>query len=149
VAKFFVCELFKNMLVIRQAQIDALTMGSDEEFVEFLVNHVKEEDPELENEYDDETLREMVRGGIKRAKSHDFSTAEDLTVFVSLMFEIAPNFDEQPEIKAVLDNDKIQPEDRLEALWTEVVPEEAWEKAEENYDEEKWIRIKKAPDKTE
>jgi hypothetical protein len=119
--------------------MDSLIMGDDEEFVEFLVAHVKEEHPGIETERDDETLREMVRGGIERAGSHELTTAEDVTAFVSIMFEIAPNFDEQPEIKAVLDDENTLPEQRLEKLWAPIVPDEAWDRAEENYDETAWF----------
>ncbi len=126
------------MLVIRQEQTDTLIMGSDDEFVEFLVEHVKEEHPDLSDNYDDNALREMVKHGIKRAKSHQLSTAEDLTAFVSIMFEIAPNFDEQPQIKAVLDDEQFPPESRIERLWTDIVSEEAWEEAENIFDEKAW-----------
>jgi len=126
------------VLVIRQEQIDTFIKGSDEEFVEFLVNHVKEEHPDLESEYDEAVLREMVKGGIKRAESHNLKTAGDLTAFVSIMFEIAPNFDEQSQIKAVLDDEKFPPEDRIERLWSPLVTDEAWEEAENNYNENAW-----------
>lgn len=127
------------MLIIRQEQIDLLAMGTDEEFVEFLVEHVKDENYELEEKYDDETLREMVRNGLKRAKRHGFKTAEDLTAFVSIMFAIAPNFDEQPQIKAVLNDENFPPEARIERLWSPVTTEEAWEEAENNYNENAWF----------
>jgi len=127
------------MLVIRQEQIDALIKGTDEEFVEFLVGHAKEEFPDKTAERDDETLRIMVRGGIKRAESHGFTTAEDITAFISIMFEIAPNFDEQPQIKTVLDDEKFPPEDRIERLWSPLVTEEEWEEAEKNYSEDAWF----------
>lgn len=127
------------MLVIRQEQIDTLIKGSEEEWVEFLVRHVKEEFPEKTAERDDETLREMVRGGIRRAESHGFTIAEDQTAFISIMFEIAPNFDEQPAIKAVLDDEKIPPSDRFERLWSPLVTEEAWNEAEKNHDENAWF----------
>jgi hypothetical protein len=127
------------MLVIRQEQIDALIKGTDEEFVEFLVGHVKEEFPEKAAERDEETLRAMVRGGIRRAESHGFKTAEDITAFISIMFEIAPNFDEQPQIKTVLDDEGFAPEDRLERLWSPLVTDEAWEEAEKNYHENAWF----------
>jgi hypothetical protein len=127
------------MLVIRQEQIDALIKGSDEEFVEFLVGHVREEFPEKTAERDEETLRTMVKGGIRRAESHEFRTAEDQTAFISIMFEIAPNFDEQPQIKTVLDDEQFAPKDRLERLWSPVVTEEAWEEAEKNYNEDAWF----------
>jgi hypothetical protein len=126
--------------------MDSLIMGSDEEFVEFLVAHVKEEHPGIETERDDETLREMVRGGIERAGSHELTTAEDITAFISIMFEIAPNFDEQPQIKAVLDDENTPPEQRLEKLWTPAVPEEAWDEAEKNYDENAWFAYREEID---
>ncbi len=127
------------MLVIRQEQIDALIKGTDEEFVEFLVGHAKEEFPEKTDKRDDETLRTMVRGGIKRAESHGFKTAEDITAFISIMFEIAPNFDEQPQIKTVLDDANFPPEARLERLWSPLVTDEAWEEAEKNHNENAWF----------
>ncbi|HEY0459048.1 MAG TPA: hypothetical protein VGC97_07815 [Pyrinomonadaceae bacterium] len=127
------------MLVIRQQQIDALIKGSDEEFVDFLVEHVCEEFPEKTAERDDETLRTMVRGGIRRAERHGFTTAEDTTAFISIMFEIAPNFDEQPQIKPVLDDRNFAPGDRFERLWSPLVPDEAWEEAENNYSENAWF----------
>ena len=127
------------MLVIRQEQIDALIKGSDEEFVEFLVGHVREEFPEKTAERDDETLRTMVKGGIKRAESHGFTSAEDITAFISIMFEIAPNFDEQAQIKAVLDDTKFPPEERIERLWSPLVTDENWEEAENNYNKNAWF----------
>ena len=127
------------MLVIRQEQLDALIKGTDEEWIEFLIGHVKEEFPEKTEERDDETLREMVRGGIRRAESHGFTTAEDQTAFISIMFEIAPNFDEQPQIRTVLRDENFAPADRFERLWSPLVPEEAWEEAEKNYREDAWF----------
>lgn len=126
------------MLVIRQKQIDTLIKKSDEEFVEFLFGHVKKEQPDFTSEYKDETLREMVRNGIKRAERYNFSTAEDITAFVSIMFEIAPNFDQPPPIKAVLEDEKFSPAKRLERLWSPLVTEEDWANAEDAYDEKAW-----------
>ena len=130
------------MLVIRQEQLDALIKGTDEEWIEFLVGHVKEEFPEKTEERHDESLREMVKGGIRRAESHGFKIAEDQSAFVSIMFEIAPNFDEQPEIKTVLDDENFTPEARLERLWSPLVTEEAWEEAEKNHSEDAWFSEK-------
>jgi hypothetical protein len=127
------------MLVIRQEQMDVLIKGTDEEWIEFLVGHAREEFPEKTAERDDETLRKMVRAGIRRAESHGFTNGEDQTAFISIMFEIAPNFDEHPQIKAVLDDQQFAPSDRLERLWSPLVTEEAWEEAEKNYNENAWF----------
>lgn len=113
-------------------------MDNEEDFVEFLVNHIKAENPDLEKEHDDETLEKRVRGGIERAKSHDFKISQDITSFISLMFKIAPNFDEQTEIKAVLDDETTPPDERFEQLEPPLVPDTAWDEAAENYDEDAW-----------
>lgn len=126
------------MLVIRQEQMNVLIKGSDDEWVETLVSQVKDEDPEIAKTYDDDALRSMVRVSIKKAERYGFTSADDQASFVSIMFEVAPNFDEQDEIRAVLSEDDLKPSYRLEKLWSNAVPEEAWDKAEENYKEEAW-----------
>ena len=126
------------MLVIRQEQMDALIKGSNEEFVEFLVGHVKERNPNLEDQYDDETLRRMVKIGIERAESRDFTRAEDITIYVSLMFKFAPNFDEQSDIKAVFEDANIPPEERFDKLESPVFPKKAWREARKNYEKNAW-----------
>lgn len=127
------------MLVIRQEQINTLIMGDDERFVESLIKQAKRENPEIESKYNDETLREMVRGGINRAKSHNLKNADDITGFVSTMFKVAPNFDEQPEIKAILEDEKTPPDERFEKIRSNLVSEEAWKEAKNNYDEKAWF----------
>jgi hypothetical protein len=119
--------------------MEVLIKGSDEEFEEFLIEHVKQEFPEKAAERDEETLREMVRGGIQRAERHGLTLAEDVAAFISIMFEIAPNFDEQPQIKSVLDDKSFAPEDRIGRLWSPPVTEEAWTEAEKNYNENAWF----------
>ena len=130
------------MLVIRDEQLNTLIKGTDEEFLEFLIEHVHEEFPEKTGTRDEETLRTMVEGGIRRAESHGFSNADDIAAFISIMFEIAPNFDEHSSIKPVLDDANFAPADRLERLWSPLVTEEAWEEAEKNYDENAWFAHK-------
>jgi len=113
-------------------------MGDEDKFVEEIVTHEKETHPDLEKKYEDEKLREMVRSGIKRAKKNRFVTSQDIRAFIAIMFEIAPNFDEEPEIKAVLDDKKIPTKQRFDNLWSSLVSDEAWEEAEANYDEAAW-----------
>lgn len=121
-------------------------MGSAEEFVEFLMRRVKEEHPEIKLKRDDKMLRKMVKNGIERAKSHDFSNAEDLEAFVLTMFAVAPNFDEQSQIKAVLDDERIAPDERIGRAKSPLVADAAWEAAKNNYDENAWFSV---PEKIE
>jgi hypothetical protein len=118
--------------------MDALIKGTDDEWVETLVGQVKEEDPDISKKYDDDALRSMVRVAIKKAERYGFTAADHQASFVSTMFEVAPNFDDQDEIKSVLLEDNLKPSYRLEKLYSDAVPEEAWDKAEQNYREEAW-----------
>ena len=113
-------------------------MGSEEEFEEFLFGHVTAKDPELKQEYDDAQLRHMVRVAIRRARRRGFTTAEDISAFVAIMFEVAPNFDLQPEIDAVLTDERFLMRDKIEIMTSPAVPDDAWEKAVEEYDESAW-----------
>jgi len=126
------------VLVIRQEQMDTLIKGTDEEWVETLLKETKESDPDISKKYDDDALRRMVRTAIKKAERYGFTPAKDQASFVSIMFEVAPNFDEQDEIRSVLMEDNLKPSFRLQKLWSNAVPEEVWDKAEENYNEDAW-----------
>ncbi|WP_441293209.1 hypothetical protein ACSRUE_06820 [Sorangium sp. KYC3313] len=78
-----------------------------------------------------------VRAGMARARSHGIRAEWAVTSFVAMMFEIGPDFDTQPEIRAFLEEGSGLPEMRLmEAV--ERAPEESWTDAEENADPGAW-----------
>ena len=126
------------MLVIRQSQLETLMRGSEDRFVEHLVTHIKTEDPEISTEYTDDELRNMVRLGIRKSEGYGFKLSEDQSAFVAIMFEVAPNFDSQPEIRSVLEENELTPSARLEKLFSPAVPDSVWDKASEEYDESAW-----------
>lgn len=126
------------VLVIRNDQIEKFIRGDEDSFVEHLVTLRKEEDPEIATEYDDTELRNMVRLGIKKAEGYGFDKSKDQSAFVAIMFEIAPNFDTQPEINSVLKDETIDADAKFEKLWSPAVPDEVWEKAADEYDEAAW-----------
>lgn len=111
---------------------------SDPEVIDFIVGHLREESPELIDRIPERGLREMVAGGLARARTHGLQSLGDLTAFVSIMFEIAPNFDEHPLIRHVLRSEQVPAEERLGRLFR---PElnDAWEAAAQNYDPEAWF----------
>ena len=49
------------------------------------------------------------------------------------------NFDEEEEIQRILDNENLTPRSRLEFLWSDAVPAEVWENAEEHKNEDAWF----------
>jgi hypothetical protein len=126
------------MLIIREEQIQYFIAADEEQLVEVISRAIREINPERVADYTDEKLGKMVRIGIERAKSHDLTRGEDIAAFVAVMFEIAPKFDEQEEIKAVLNDPMFPPEDRLYQLF-ERVSEGAWEEAEKLYEDTFWF----------
>lgn len=88
--------------------------------------------------YDDEKLGKMIEIGVERAKSHELTKAQDIAAFVALMFEVAPEFDEQEEIKAVLNNPSFPPGDRFYQIF-EMVSEDGWRQAETLYEKTFWF----------
>jgi hypothetical protein len=126
------------MLVIKQSQIQHFIASDEEELVRVVRDGVRAANAERVADYDDEKLAEMVKFGIERARSHKIERAETIAAFVAVMLEIAPNFDEQEQIKMVLEDGNFPPDERFFQLF-ERVPEESWQAAENLYDARIWF----------
>ena len=125
------------MLKIQKEQLAAFLPKNEKEIIDFIIKHLQDESPELIDRIPEDGLREMVGNGIKRAEKYNLNSLADLTGFVSIMFEIAPNFDETPEFQNVLCDRNVSPETRFSLLF-EPKFDEAWEKAANNYSAELW-----------
>jgi hypothetical protein len=128
------------MLKIRKEQLAAFLPKNDREIIDFIIKHLQDESPELIDRIPEDGLREMVGNGIKRARKYNLTSLADLTGFVSIMFEIAPNFDEILEIQNVLCNQNVPPETRFSMLFEREL-DEAWEKAANSYNAEAWAEV--------
>ncbi len=126
------------MLTIRKEQIEAMLMHDEEKFINFVVKHVQQECPDDVRGIDPVSLREMVINGLARARSYELEKPQDLTAFVAIMFDISPNFDEQPNIQQALRDQSIPIEQRFNAM-IERVPDKAWEEAETNKNYDAWF----------
>ncbi len=129
------------MLIIREEQIQHFIAADEDQLVRLIGQIVCEANAERTTDYEDKTLAEMVKIGIERAKHHDLQNAEDISAFVAVMFEIAPNFDEQEQIKAVLADTNFQPAERFFQLF-ERVSDEDWKIAENLYNADIWFPSK-------
>ena len=126
------------MLIVRQEQIRHFIAKDDSEVIKRIGQAIRASDSKNLGIFDNKKLEAMVEIGIERAKSHGLELAEDLAAFVGLMFEVAPNFDEEEEIKAALEDTNLVPSDRLAQLW-ERTSDEAWEGAEKSFQAEVWF----------
>jgi hypothetical protein len=126
------------MLNIRQEQIKAMLMHNEEKFIDLVVKHVQQECPDDIRDIDPVSLREMVTNGLARARSYELEKPQDLTAFVAIMFDISPNFDEQPNIQQALRDKSIPIEQGFNTM-IECVPDKAWEEVETNKNSDAWF----------
>ncbi|HEX9962955.1 MAG TPA: hypothetical protein VGB00_18630 [Pyrinomonadaceae bacterium] len=117
--------------------MEVFRKAGEKSFVDELAQTVRENHTEAVEDSSDEELKEYVRIGIARARSHGLIFEDTITVFVRLMFDIAPNFDEQANIARMLNDERLEPDDRIE-LVLEGASEEDWAEAESLYDENAW-----------
>ena len=125
------------MLVIRNEQIQHFIAATDAELIKLIAEIIREGTVARVGGHADETLEKMVETGIERARSHGLTNAEDIAAFVGIMFEIAPNFDENEEIKAILADGNFAGEEKFNQLFGRT-SEELWQKLEQKYDARAW-----------
>jgi len=87
------------MLIIRDEQIRQLDEIAEEKFIDDLTLTVRDFHSDQVEDLNDEELRELVKIGAARARSHGLTFEDTIGAFVGWMFEFAPNFDEQENIK--------------------------------------------------
>lgn len=103
----------------------------EQELAELIFDHLCDEQPEAVAELRDAEIMRRIRLGIDRARSHDFASEGAITAFVTLMFLVAPNFDEHPRIRKALDSPAATPDQRIQRIF-ELTAEADWDEAAEN-----------------
>ncbi len=124
-------------LIIHPKQMKVFEAHAADHFVHSLMRTARKDFAEQVDKLGDAELESLVRHAIERARSHGFTWESSLAGFLALMFHIAPNFDEHPAFRRVLDDKSMQEDERLEAVFSAVSPQE-WEEAEEAYDDDAW-----------
>lgn len=83
------------------------------------------------------TLQKMVEGGITKARSYGMTWRSTLISFVVIMFVSAPNFDENEQIRKILETPVLPMNIRVDLLWDKTKNED-WEQIQEEYDYTYW-----------
>jgi hypothetical protein len=96
----------------------------------------------------EETLHDLIRAGITRARSYGLTFESSISAFTAVMFEIAPNFDTHRLCQVLLNDEEIEPNNRLDEL-LDVLTEKNWESIRADYDPNAWKPEKAADDANE
>lgn len=135
-------------LSIRAEQMVVIEAVAQENFVQRTVVHLLEEYPKAVvrlpddekftvEELPEETLEELVRVGIERARSHNLTFESAIAAFTAVMFEVSPNFDGHRLCQVLLNDEDVEPNNRLDELLN-VLTEKNWESIKEDYDPKAW-----------
>jgi hypothetical protein len=84
------------------------------------------------------TLSELIRVGISKARRYEVTNQSSTAAFVALMFDVAPNFDEHRVCGVLLGDEDKAPNDRVDELLT-VLTEKHWDSIRKDYDSNAWI----------
>lgn len=84
-----------------------------------------------------ETLHNRIAIGLDRARRYNLVSVSDMVGFVSLMFEVAPNFDDHPEVRLALQDPAAPPMAKMQYLSSRI-PESVWQEVVQNTDRNFW-----------
>jgi hypothetical protein len=126
------------MIVIRNEQFQHFIATDESERVAVISSAVRKACGDRVADFDDKQIAAAVKLGIQRAQVHGLSNAEDVAAFIAVMFEVAPRFDEQPEISQLLADPNLRPTDRF-YLMIDRASEKAWTEAERRYEDSFWF----------
>ncbi|MFB0547056.1 MAG: hypothetical protein ACETWB_09110 [Anaerolineae bacterium] len=120
----------KNMLRIRQEQMDIFQQQAEIKFIDSVVKHLRTDHAELVKDIPEDKLYKRVEYGVQCAREYGLSWKNNLSAFVTLMFEIAPDFDRFPAFQKYLTDESILPNKRMGVLLRETT-EVDWQNAQQ------------------
>ena len=134
-------------VILRNEQIDVLDAAAKQAFSLRVAEYLRTRHgqaivrlPGVEvtvREMPETTLATLVESGIVRAHSYGLTWESSLNAFVTLMVVVAPNFDDEPAIRAALAPDHRPPDFRMKEL-DQRITQRDWAAAAKAYDPRSW-----------
>lgn len=110
------------MLIIRKAQMQVLFDAAEERLVRKVAAWIREAWPDECGDLSDADLEVSTEGDVTLALSFGFRSDRDVTRLVNLAFALRPTFPdpiEHPWAFPILDDLRLTPAEKLDALWEE------------------------------
>jgi len=125
------------MLRIRQEQMDIFQQQAEINFIDSVVKHLRTDHAEIVKDIPEDKLYKRVEYGIKRAREYGLSWKNNLNAFVTLMFDIGPDFDRFPAFQKYLTDESVLPNKRMGVLLRETT-EIDWQNAQQASTSNNW-----------
>ena len=127
-------------MIIRDEQMSALQEKAEDDLENEIVRFLQTDYPDIVDGLDPDILQRMVRVGIERARSYELTWRYSISMFVSLMFMFAPNFDEHPAVNARLTNPVAPPNYLIDSV-ADATTSDEWAEVRAIYDNSAWGEV--------
>jgi hypothetical protein len=124
---------------LRESQLKLCADAIDRDLVKVIYWHMRNHHSRSVQFLDRGGLEARVQVAIQRARTYGLGTISDLAGYAALMFELAPNFDQHPSFRRVLDDQSVPVETKMRKL-SQVIGDAEWNEAAASYDREYWAK---------
>ena len=108
------------LLSLSESQLLECAEAIERDLVKIVYWHLRGSHPKSVQFLNTETLQSRIAMALERARQYNLISVSDMVGFVSLMFEIAPNFYEHPEVRQALEDPAAPPLAKMQYLSSQV-----------------------------
>lgn len=119
------------MLKISAQSLNVFNEQVERQFIQKIQRLMAEKYPHIFSRFPDQIQFKIVSNMMDRAKQWGINWKSSLVIFAELMIKIAPNFDQQVQIKSALENNQDRINQTIQSI-NQFVPDLAWDEAEAN-----------------
>ncbi len=127
------------LVQLRESQLKLCAEAIDRDLVKVIYWHMRNHHSRPVQFIDRDALEARVQVAIQRARRYGLGTISDLAGYAALMFELAPNFDQHPSFRRVLEDQTVPNETKMRRL-SQVISDAEWNEAAASYDREYWAK---------
>ncbi len=125
------------MLNINAKQLASMQNKEDVKLAEWIIEDLKQAHPEDLAKYPNDLHVLMAYNGIQRATKYHFELKASYALFVQIMFMMAPNFDQYPPIKFILEDGTLDHDKKMSHVSKEMT-DENWAAVKKRHNNDAW-----------
>jgi hypothetical protein len=127
------------LVQLRDSQLKLCSEAIDRDLVKVIYWHMRNHHSRPVQFLDRTGLEARVQIAIRQARRYGLGTISDLAGFAALMFELAPNFDQHPSFKRILEDHSITVDTKMKRL-SLAIGDAEWNEAAASYDRDYWAK---------
>ena len=131
------------LLQLHDSQLRLCGEAIDRDLVKVIYWHLRNHHSRSVQFLDKSVLEDRVTFAIQKARRYGLGTVSDLAGYAALMFELAPNFDDHPSFRMILEDPSTPSEAKMRKL-AQVITDQEWREVLDLYDRNFWSSVLKS-----